>query len=340
VTVATAAGARPKTSELRAALEVGLATPTGMPPQILRIMRRPSPYASSFALEELDVELDGAPTLRLIFKDLGWRRMPPGARHSKPAFLYDPMREISAYALIRAHGLAGPPGALVTAIDATTDRYWLLLDRIDGVPLSEVGDAEGWRLAARWLAGMHSRFAGEAEALCSAPHFLRYDRAFFQAWIDRAVSFAAGSGPRRRAIDWLAARYDRVVDRLVALPPTFIHGEFYASNVLMRRYTGRAGPIAPIDWEMAGVGPPLIDVAALTAGQWNEEERLALAAAYHAALPTELRSDWDELLTRIQLCRVHVAIQWLGWARTWSPPEAHAQDWIEEAVRIAEALDL
>jgi Phosphotransferase enzyme family len=340
VTTAAAARARPRTSELRAALAAELAGQPGESPRILRIDRRPSAYTSSFALEELDVQLDGAPTLRLVFKDLGWHRMAPGARNAKPAFLYDPLREISAYALIAAHRLAGPPDVPLIVVDPANDRCWLFLERIDGQPLSEVGEAEDWRRAARWLAGMHGGFAGEAHALRSAPHFVHYNRAFFQAWMDRAVSFTAGSGPRRLAIDWLAARYDRIVERLVALPMTLIHGEFYASNVLVRRDAGSAGPIAPIDWEMAGIGPSLVDLAALTAGRWRNDEPLDLAAAYCAALPVELRSSWADFLQGLQLCRVHVAVQWLGWSRTWSPPEAHAQDWIGEAVRIAETLGL
>jgi aminoglycoside phosphotransferase (APT) family kinase protein len=275
-----------------------------------------------------------------MFKDLGWQRMPPGTQNAKPAFLFDSLREISAYSLIAAHGLAGPPDALVTSVDRKADRYWLFLDRIDGPPLSEVGEAEEWRGAARWLAGMHAGFAGEADALWNAPHFLHYDRAFFHAWIDRAASFAAGSGSQRRAIEWLAARYDRIVERLSALPVTLIHGEFYASNVLVRRSAESVGSIAPIDWEMAGVGPPLLDLAALTAGQWRSDERLDLAAAYYAALPVGLRPNWDEFLRDLQLCRVHISIQWAGWALNWRPPEAHTQDWIGEAIEVAKAIGL
>jgi aminoglycoside/choline kinase family phosphotransferase len=138
----------------------------------------------------------------------------------------------------------------------------------------------------------------------------------------------------------LGARYDRVIERLVALPSTFIHGEFYASNVLVRE-TALGLSVRPVDWEMAAQGPGLMDVAALAAGAWTEEEKSALALTYR----TELRSDrdWpsavDEFLTAFHCCRLHLAIQWLGWSPEWSPPFDNAQDWLSEALRLAEELD-
>jgi aminoglycoside phosphotransferase (APT) family kinase protein len=42
--------------------------------------------------------------------------------------------------------------------------------------------------------------------------------------------------------------------------------------------------VCPVDWEMAAVGPGLVDLAALSAGGWTAPEREALALAYYAAL--------------------------------------------------------
>src|SRR5947209_6646174 len=86
--------------------------------------------------------------------------------------------------------------------------------------------------------------------------------------------------PRRRAravnhdrrLPAIAAGFPAVVERLLALPRTLIHNEFYPSNVLIERR--REGVrVCPVDWEMAARGPALIDLAALTAGNWNETER-------------------------------------------------------------------
>ena len=143
----------------------------------------------------------------------------------------------------------------------------------------------------------------------------------------------------RRGIEQLFGDYDRVIRHLVALPATFLHGEFYASNVLVHE-KGEGLRVCPVDWEMAAVGPGLIDLAALTAGGWTADEREALALAYHAALvPGE---SWPPaaFLTALDYCRLHLAVQWLGWSTGWSPPPEQAQDWLGEALGLAEKLGL
>jgi hypothetical protein len=48
----------------------------------------------------------------------------------------------------------------------------------------------------------------------------------------------------------------------------------------------------------------------------------------------------DELEEAMAACRLQLALQWLGWSRDWSPPPEHAQDWLSEAVCVAERLGL
>src|SRR5262249_11157442 len=157
----------------------------------------------------------------------------------------------------------------------------------------------------------------------------------YRRWLSRARRFSS-SAP---ALESIAARYDRVIERLLALPTTFIHGEFYASNVIVAD-----ARIVPIDWEMAAIGPSLMDVAALTAGQWSNRERQEIAAAYWEDLKEKsaYRDSFENLLESLEYCRLHQCIQWLGWApqrsarptrhslKIWSPPKDHAQDWMTE----------
>jgi aminoglycoside phosphotransferase (APT) family kinase protein len=120
-----------------------------------------------------------------------------------------------------------------------------------------------------------------------------------------------------------------------------IHGEFYVSNVLVHE-TDTGTRICPVDWEMAAIGPGLIDLAALTAGSWSEDERRGFARIYHDAL-TPAAGGWqpfDEMVTDLTYCRLHLAVQWLGWSADWMPPREHAQDWLAEATRLAEELRL
>jgi thiamine kinase-like enzyme len=95
--------------------------------------------------------------------------------------------------------------------------------------------------------------------------------------------------------------------------------------------------VCPVDWEMAAVGPGLIDLAALTAGGWTAEEKEELALAYCAAL-VSYETPPDAFLLALDYCRLHLAVQWLGWSQDWTPPPEHAQDWLGEVLGLAEKL--
>ncbi len=118
---------------------------------------------------------------------------------------------------------------------------------------------------------------------------------------------------------------------MLALPRTVVHGEFYASNVLVAT-DNAAARVAPVDWELAGVGAGLTDLAALVSGGWSEPDRASIVAAYEAAGGTT---------EGLGFARLQLAIQWLGWApATWMPPAGQRHDWLSEAVSLAEGLDL
>ena len=483
------------TDDLHAALEPTLSSYFGAQRCISELKRRPSDYYSSFAIEELDVCLDDDTTLHLVFKDLSWQGLLKDARRAKPAFLYDPLREIETYRTLLARHRLGTATCYGAVVDPQRGRYWLFLEKVAGVRLNHVDDFAIWQQLARWLAVMHTCFAEETEsqAASQSPHLLHYDGDFYRLWLRRAVEYlgeraqdaqgeskttaveildvssqpdperlrgsyiglpkpgsridndsfylwgwvlgrnspavavevvhegsvllsvpvehhrpkvaaywprvpyaehcgfetpvsvvgmmhfelgvrailqdqsrvpigvirgrCCGAGEDEHAgaaiasanapqavqhnLARLAERYDQVIERLVALPVTFIHGEFYSANVLVQE-TAEAPRLCPIDWETAAVGPGLIDLAALTAGRSSEEEKAALALAYYDALAPG--DGWpppqDAFLAALDCCRLHLAMQWLGWSQQWSPAPGKAQNWLSEALRLAEKLGL
>lgn len=287
---------------------------------ITRLSRRPSAYRTSSVLEEVDVELEDGTVLELMLKEVGRAGLSPDARHAKPGFLSDRQREIDAYRLVLSPRGFGP------RLYATA-RSWLLIERVPGVELYQVGDAAVWKAVARWAARLHEDCSNARTST-----LLVYDRAFYRRWPDRALAFTRSSELAR-----LLERYDEVIDRLLALPVTFVHGELYASNVLVVQ--GREGlRVCPVDWEMAAVAPGLVDLAALTSGSLGEEERLAIAAAYYEELSEA--APWTDLLADLDRLRLHVALQWLGWSQDWTPPPEHSHDWLGEAVRAGKRLGL
>ncbi len=287
--------------------------------------RQPYGYRTSHAIETLDVRLAGGSTLRLLFKNLS--AASDLTDFATPAFVSDPSREIDVYREILATRALDTPRYYGALADPAEGRYWLFIEDIAGIVLWQSGELAVWQEAARWLARFHVDCA-----TVSHPRLLRYDRPLYGTWLERALANNTGSPLER-----LAAGYGSVIDRLLELPTTFIHGEFYASNVLVELGAG-AVRIRPIDWGMAATGPALLDLAALTAGEWSAAERRAIESAYNDALPAPYAP--EALLEGLECARLHIALQWLGWGSTWSPPSEHARDWLAEALRAAEGLGI
>jgi hypothetical protein len=272
---------------------------------------QPSPYASSHPLELVTVLLAGGGERQLVLKDS--TRLLPAARHAKPSFLRFPERELDVYrSVLPAAGdavpeLLGVAGGL------------LVLERVDGVPLVEVGELAAWERAARTAAALHRELA--AQPGTGLP---RLDASYFRRWLERARIFHVDPPAA------VAAVFGAAAERIARLEQTIVHGELYASNVLVRR-DGRA---CLLDWESAAIGPGLLDLAALTSGSLSIEERDSVVAAY----ADELGCPPSELVEDLECCRLLIAVQWLGWSDRWKPPRERAHDWRQEAERAARAL--
>jgi hypothetical protein len=91
---------------------------------------------------------------------------------------------------------------------------------------------------------------------------------------------------------------------------------------------------------MAAYAPGLIDLAALVSGKWTADQRKAMAIAYYEALDRNDAAELsrDELLRALEYCRLHLAMQWVGWSTDWSPPDDQARDWLHEATEVARGL--
>jgi aminoglycoside phosphotransferase (APT) family kinase protein len=337
----------PSDSELRSGLERALVEAgcelTG------GVERRPYAYRTSFPLEELRVELAGEGRVTLLFKQLDWGALDFGAQLAKPRFLQDPEREPAVYANLLTQAPAGPPRCLGALSEA--GRHWLFLERVEGRELFQVGERELWEEAARWLGRFHVAMAPDLDRHRREGRLIEHDAAFYRQWMQRATQFARqredGSAA---AIAHLRQHHDQVVEALQAQPRTVLHGELYASNVLVadpnciRSWSqnnqnlmqfGEGVRVAPVDWELAAAGVGLSDLAALVGG-WSRGDREALVAAYAAEpdVPAFASRDLD-------FARLQVAIQWLGWAPPqWEPPEGQRHDWLAEATQLAEELGL
>lgn len=301
--------------------------------------QRDCPYASSFPVEELDVQFSDGFALQLIMKDLSPEAMPDAARRSRPGFLYDARREIEVYRWLLPHAPAGTATLYGAFINAPARRYWLFLERVSGLELRHVGTFSIWESAARWIARFHGSLSPTVVAsLLPASRLLVYDEAYYWRWLERARQFVGSRGRTRKIVDRIAVAYESVVRRLLEMPRTLIHGEFYPCNIVVSRATRRVR-VCPVDWEMAAFAPPLMDLASLTTG-WNRRAQNALVRAYRAATAhgATASSVPDDFARDLDCCRLHLAVRMLGWSKAWQPPPQHAYNWLDEAVRIAGRL--
>ena len=315
--------------------------------RIVDLERAPGAYGSSWWLEDITIRLDDGTRLALVFKDLGREANGSGASWVKPARATDPTREAWVYRTLLPGMRLGAPNLWASVTDRRAGRHWLFLERVSGVPLAQVGDRAIWRWVAGWLGRFH---ATAPVPIPGRGPLLRHDRDYHRGWLARALAAAEADlrdGPTDRAaaraklerLRALASVHERAVELAMAMVPTLIHGEFYPSNILVdRRRPTRA--IHPVDWEMAALGPPMMDLAALLSGRWSPDERRGMVTAYRdgATVAGASCAPIDEFMRGLSACRLLLAVQWQGWARSWEPPEGHKNDWLEEAERCAEEL--
>jgi hypothetical protein len=323
--IGTPAQYKPVTTE---DLRTGLAE--ALDAGVLGVVRAPCPYQSSFSLEKLEVTLVDGRELRMMFKDIGSQ-----GKSVKPHFVYNPQREIRTYAEVLSLLDIGTPTFYGSVIDRQIGRYWLFIEDVPGVELYQVGDLNTWQAVGRWLASFHERSVGTARTPGLAVPLLFYSEEYCNTWMRRAEQFFGNACSQHGRMTDLTRKFERVVERIGSLPVTLIHGEFYASNILVDS-TRDILRICPVDWEMTAIGPAAIDLAALTSGRWTEIERRSIVNAYISGR-SDCGKEFDvELfLYDLDCCRFYIAVQWLGWFGHNVPYEAHKQDWLGEAFRLA-----
>jgi len=317
--------------QVREALEQALGEVRGAPVAVTALSRRPFAYETSFAIDSLDVELADGERAALLVKDVGPVGLSAEAAAAKPPHTLDPEREIAVYRDVLEPAALSTPRFYGAAVDPGLGRWWLFIERIEGEVLTDVGELDVWCEAAAWAA----RLGTATEATTGA--VLRRDARWHEHWIDAAAAaLREGDQRDRDTAEALTRNRSPLVRRLLSLPGAFVHGELYPGNLLVERTGDGPARIAPVDWELAGTGPYALDLAALVSG-WNGDERTAICTAFHQALGPA-RPDFGELMDAVDLCRLALALQWIGWSPGWEPPEAQRHDWHGEAARLLKAV--
>lgn len=205
-------------------------------------------------------------------------------------------------------------GALATMLPLDIPRLiasaptgdWLVLEAVRPVRGADRWRAEDYWRAVRNLVALHDRFWGlreDLEAFAWLGRPLEADFAVHVAAAAQAIEHMVLSGkpealasrPDRMAIlAQLTAEADRVAGPLLEQPATLLHGDYWPGNIAV----AGEGRQVVFDWQMASVGPAVLDVFTLvTKSQWwfgeLPVEALEIVERYRCELAERTGVSWS-----------------------------------------------
>ena len=185
------------------------------------------------------------------------RLPPPGARIAGPA---DVLRQGRIMAALNEQGLP-TPRIIANEEDPTVldGRPFCLMEAVEGSRIEPlVGQVPTISIAAAAVDTLHrlqkveierSGLAGE-RAVPLTEEMMRW------AWLmQRAPEELTGAAPGLGAR--LAEKQPRDPE------PCLVHGDFHYGNMLFEVVDGKPNVVAVLDWEIAEIGPPLLDLGCL-----------------------------------------------------------------------------
>ncbi|HEX7059675.1 MAG TPA: phosphotransferase [Solirubrobacterales bacterium] len=312
--------------DLGVGLDTAVRRAAGPFAEIVSVHRAPSPHATVSPAEVVSVELASGERISIFVKHLGEeQRSHPDKRVRE--------REVRVYGeLLDDRGLP-VPRFLGSSWNDATERRELFLEYIDGLNL-KYQELRHWHTAARHLAQLHLAFALQGERLLGRDFLLRLDRDYLFAWAGRAVAAVS-----LRSAD-LASRLQRTVDDLSAAadllaeqPPTLVHNDLAPKNVIADT-SARPGRTCIVDWEMAGVGCGLMDLAHLTYGLPPRELERMFDLYCEELTGTGLMPSHEEGKRLLAACQLHGAIYRLAHAGAWRLPLERVGEWIADCEEL------
>lgn len=289
-----------------------------------------SPFTSRSPAEVVTARLQGDRTHLLFLKSLGDEEGDHPDKQRRD-------RELLAYGNLFAGRRLPVPDWVGGGWNEAIQRYDLYLEHIGDWDL-RYHDVEYWYLAARRLGDLHRTFARERAALLSSDYLLRLDAAYFDAWAHRALEAV------QRQSTELGRRHERVVNAfhkgaelLGAQPLTLVHNDLAGKNVLVDRSTEPVR-VCIIDWEMAGIGCGLLDLAHLKYGFGPAEEARLCANYYEALRGSEVLPPQEELTAVLAACEIHETNVRLWSSPRWSLPEGRLEEWVSDTEAAIERI--
>ena len=165
----------------------------------VRVARASSRYATSAPIEDVAVHLADGQVRPLVLKDLTAASLLPGAKAGKPAFLADAGREPAVYRELLPE-VPLDRSAACLHIGEGAGTTWLLLEKVAGVELYQVGELDTWCAAAAAVARLHGELWSALERHPQVrARLVVHDEAALRGWMRRARLLDALRGGARHA---------------------------------------------------------------------------------------------------------------------------------------------
>lgn len=224
------------------------------------------------------------------------------------------LREVGVYRTLAAQ----LPVATPRLVAAHAGGAWLVMERLPAGRAQSAWQGRNYRAAVAGLARLHDRFWGLEEDLSIYRWLGRPLTADFAIHLQAAAvavermasqgapSIIAGSASRLEALARLLGEADRVAEPLRAAPQTLLHGDYWTGNLSLLP----DGRLAVLDWQLAGLGPGVLDLLVfvnnsrwwtgnlpVTPAELVGDYRAAIAAAPGQIWPdTDWELLWDHAL--------------------------------------------
>jgi aminoglycoside phosphotransferase (APT) family kinase protein len=180
------------------------------------------------------------------------RLPPPGARIAGPA---DVVRQGRIMAALHAAGVPAPSIPVMTSEPVVDGRPFILMDAVDGARIEKAGvEQKPLDIAAsavNVLKGLHALPLDQTGIGDEAPVSLQAEMLRWLWLMERAPEELTGRAGELGGLLAAGVPAER--------QPTLVHGDYHYGNMLFKG----AQVVAVLDWEIAQIGQPLLDLGCL-----------------------------------------------------------------------------
>jgi Phosphotransferase enzyme family len=257
--MSTGMATRTDENTLREGLERMIPTILDKPSAIADIRWSRFKLSTSYDTYIVTVQLATGDEFKVFLKDFGFSVRPKDSPKQRRE------RELRVYQDLLAEAELGTARYYGSVLDESQGQCWLALEFVDGTPVGYC-DLEHWAPAAGALGRMHGYFARHGNRLRACEYLIHQTADFFQTKAELALRNVSQISPC--LVDRLANivdHYAPIVEVMVGQPPTLLHGGCRPTNILIK-VASDPSRVCIIDWEEAGFGAPLYDVAYLLDG--------------------------------------------------------------------------